>query len=179
MNFNLGKMISQRAYLSPDREGFVGDGYRYSFKEANARVNQFANYLTEQKVCPGDRVAILCKNNEHIATTLFAAAKIGAFAVLLNWRLQVPELEYILSDCMPSFLVYDSEFGDNVSELRTKSPIRHLIRKGPDGSDIEFEQALTGRSFEEVESSAGGQDPTVIIYNSGTTGKPRGAVLAT
>jgi acyl-CoA synthetase (AMP-forming)/AMP-acid ligase II len=170
-------MMGYRAYLSPDREGLVGDGYRYSFSEANARVNQLTDYLKEQGVCRGDRVAILCKNNEHVGATLFAAAKIGAIAVLLNWRLQVPELEYILHDCTPSFLVYDSEFSEAIRELRPKIPVQNYIGKGSDGTDIEFEETLRGRPVKEPESSAGGDDPAIIMYTSGTTGKPKGAVL--
>jgi len=177
MKFNIGRMMSQRAYLCPDREGFVGDGYRYSFKEANARANQFAHYLIEQNVGSGDRVAILCKNNEHIGTTVFGAGKIGAIAVLLNWRLQVPEIEYILNDCTPSALVYDSEFANSVHGLRGKIPVRYYVQKGGEGPDIEFEKALTGRSTEDPESSGGGDDPAIIMYTSGTTGRPKGAVL--
>jgi fatty-acyl-CoA synthase len=177
MKVNIGRMMGYRAYLSPDREGLIGDGYRYSFKEANSRVNQFAHYLREQDIGRGDRVAILCKNNEHLATTLFAAAKIGAIAVLLNWRFQIPEIEYILNDSTPAFLVYDSEFADSVRELRTRSPVRNCVRKGPAGSDIEFEQTLSGTSLYEVESPVGGEDPAVIMYTSGTTGRPKGAVL--
>lgn len=177
MKFNVGRMMGYRAYLSPDREGLVGDGYRYSFGQANARVNQLADYLKEKDLRRGDRVAILCKNNEHVGTTLFAAAKIGAVAVLLNWRLQVPELEYILHDCTPSFLVYDAEFSDAIRELRPKIPVQNYIRKGSDGTDIELEETLRGRPVKEPEFSAGGDDPAIIMYTSGTTGKPKGAVL--
>jgi O-succinylbenzoate-CoA ligase len=177
MKCNVGKILAQRAYLSPDREGFAGDGYRYSFKEANARANQFARYLQEQGISQGDRVAILCKNNEHAPTTLFGAAKIGAIAVLLNWRLQVPEIEYILNDCTPECLVYDAEFADNVAEIRSKSPVRICIQKGPGGGDVEFEEALSGRPVNDIEPTVGGSDPEVIMYTSGTTGKPKGAVL--
>jgi len=177
MKCNVGKMLSHRAYLSPQREGFVGDGYRYSFTEANARANQFARSMQEVGVSKGDRIAILCKNNEHIATTLFGAGKIGAIAVLLNWRFQVPELDYILSDCTPTCLVSDAEFADSVRELRSKRPVRISIQKGPGGGDIEFEHALNGRDVQDVETAVGGTDPAVIMYTSGTTGKPKGAVL--
>lgn len=177
MKCNIGRILSHRAYLSPDREGFVGEGYRYSFKEANARANQFARSMQEAGVERGDRIAILCKNNEHIATTLFGAGKIGAIAVLLNWRLQVPEMEYILGDCTPTCLVYDAEFSDSVREIRSRRPVRICIHKGADGGDIEFEQALTGRDIYDPAPVAGGADPAVIMYTSGTTGKPKGAVL--
>jgi len=178
MKFNVGESMRHRANLSPDREGFVGDGYRYSFKEANARTNQFAAYLREQNIKPGDRVAILCKNNEHVATALFGAGKIGAIAVLLNWRLQVPELEYILKDCNPSMVIYDGEFADTIQDLRSKVAIPSYVRKGAQGPDIEFEATLSGKPTAEFEIVGRGEDPAVIMYTSGTTGKPKGAVLS-
>jgi len=63
--------------MTPDDEGFVGLDYRYSFKEVNRRVNRFASYLKQQGVLPGERVALLCKNNEHLAVAIDAAAKTG------------------------------------------------------------------------------------------------------
>ena len=64
--------LIHRARLTPDDEGFVGPDYRYSFKEVNRRVNRFASYLKQQGVLPGERVALLCKNNEHLAVAIYA-----------------------------------------------------------------------------------------------------------
>jgi len=61
MELNIGALISERARLSPDREGFIGEGYRYSFAQVNSRVNQLAAYLAGRGIGFGDRVAVLCK----------------------------------------------------------------------------------------------------------------------
>ncbi len=178
MRMNIGDTLRHRANLTPDDEGFVGEGYRYTFSEVNERVNRFAAYLKSEKIAPAERVAILCKNSEHAATAIYAAGKMGAIAVVLNWRLQTAELEYILNNCKASFLLYDAEFQGTVDQLRTLIAARSYMRRGGDGPDVEYEAALSGQSTEEPEMVTGGDDPAVIMYTSGTTGKPKGAVLS-
>jgi fatty-acyl-CoA synthase len=178
MRMNIGETLRHRANLTPDLEGFVGEGYRYSFSEVNRRVNRFAAYLKSQQIATGERVAILCKNNEHAATAMYAAGKMGAIAVVLNWRLQAAELDYILNNCKASCLLYDAEFLATVDQLRPLIPARSYVRWGGEGQDPEYEAVLFGQPDGEPEQVTGGDDPAVIMYTSGTTGKPKGAVLS-
>ncbi len=173
MEINLGGLLAQRAYLSPQKEGFLGKDYRYTFREANERANRFASYLASLGLTKGRRVGILCKNNEHLATALFGGAKAGVISVLLNWRLQAPELEYILNDCGAEMLLYDAEFSPVVEKIRAAIPTRLFLQAGDD-----FSAALAGQSDREPEPAAGGDDPAVIMYTSGTTGRPKGATLS-
>lgn len=175
---NIGHMMTNRAYLSPDLEAFAGEGYRYTYGEANARVNQFAAYLKEQNIVKGDRLAILCKNNQYFATALFAAAKVGAVAVPLNWRLQVQELIYIMNNCSPSIIIYDADFSEAIGQLRPSVPASVFIRAGGSGADMGFEEILSAGPANEPEpAKTGGEDTAIIMYTSGTTGKPKGAML--
>lgn len=171
-------MLSNRADLSPGLEGFVGDGYRFTFREVNERVNRIAAYLQDQGVAAGDRVALLCKNSQYFATAFYAAAKAGAITVPLNWRLAAPELSYILNDCGASVLVYDAEFGAAADRLRGDTPVRACIRAGDGGEDPRFEEVILDRPAAEPRAGAGGEEPAIIMYTSGTTGKPKGAVLS-
>ncbi len=173
MDFNLGGLLSQRAYLSPDKEGFIGSDYRYTYAQVNQRANRFAAYLGGLGLAPGDRVAILCKNREHLAIALFGAAKAGCVTVLMNWRLQVPELSYILQDSQAALMLYDQEFAPAVDKLRDDVAVRYFLQAGSD-----WEQALAGQSPEEPAHRGGGDDPAVIMYTSGTTGRPKGATLS-
>ncbi|MGC8658392.1 MAG: AMP-binding protein, partial [Desulfomonilaceae bacterium] len=121
--------------------------------------------------------AILCKNNEHLAVAIYGAAKAGCVAVVLNWRLQVPELNYILNNCRASFLLYDADFGGTINQLRKTVPVQSYLRKNGQSNDPEFEEAVGGETETEPTLVTSGDDPAVIMYTSGTTGKPKGAIL--
>lgn len=174
---NIGRMLSNRAFLSPWMEACVGENYRYNFEQVNERANKFAAFLKSSGISEGDRIAVLCKNNEHVTTSIFGAAKIGVITVTLNWRLQIPELTYILSDCGASLVVYDDEFKTTVNQLRSMIPAKSFLSVGGAGSDVDFESALAGMPSAEPDIVSGGDDPAVIMYTSGTTGKPKGAML--
>lgn len=174
---NVGKMMANRAFLSPELEAFVGKNFRYTYEQVNSRVNQFAAFLAENEIKEGDRIALLCKNNQYFVLAFLAAAKIGAITVPLNWRLKGPELQYILEDCGASLLVYDEEFTEEVEKLKSQIPIRVYVNTGDGSSDNQFEQAISGKAGEEPEIVSGDDAPAIIMYTSGTTGKPKGAVL--
>ncbi|WP_347489573.1 long-chain-fatty-acid--CoA ligase [Desulfoscipio sp. XC116] len=175
---NIGRLMSNRAYLSPGLEAFVGENYRFTYDQTNKRVNQLAVYLKEQKISRGERIAVLCKNNHYFAAALFAAAKIGAIVIPLNWRLQAQELTYIINDCGAFLILYDDEFSPMIEKLRSTTPIRLFLRAGGAGPDPEFEEVLSGQStYEPDEVMSKGEDTAVIMYTSGTTGKPKGAML--
>ncbi|WP_027718914.1 acyl-CoA synthetase [Desulfovirgula thermocuniculi] len=169
---NMGQLISHRALLSPNLEAFKGPGYSFSFHEANRRVNQCANFLKMSGIGQGDRVAILCRNNHYIPTVLFAAAKIGAITVILNWRLAAPEISYILSHSGSAVLIYEEEFSTTVEALRGSAAARIWL------STSELEDQLQEQSDGEPGTMVGGEWPALIMYTSGTTGRPKGATLS-
>lgn len=177
MKVNMGSIFANRAMLSPDMEAFVGDNYRYSFQESNLRVNQFSYFLKSISLSSGARVAVLAKNNEQVTTTMLGAMKAGLVFVLLNFRLQAPELIYILNDCAASLLVFDAEFNDVVEKIRNEISSLKCI-KVTRANDCEFESAFRSMPHNEPNIVTGGDDPAVILYTSGTTGNPKGAVLS-
>ena len=177
MMINIGDMMRNRAYLSPDIEAFVGEGYRFTFREANLKINQMAHYMKGLPIYPGDRIAILCKNNYQFLIAMLAAAKVGAITVPLNWRLHPSELVYILNDCGAVFLLYDAAFSEAVEQIRAQTMVRYLVRSGEPGADIEFNQALADQPTGEPGLVSGDDDVAIIMYTSGTTGKPKGAML--
>ena len=177
MKINIGQLLSNRAYLSPDMEAFVGDTYRYSFRDVNERANRFAALLVKSGIQPGDRIAVFCKNNEHATTVMFGAAKIGVITLMLNWRLQAPELIYILSDCTARLVIYDAEFVSMIDQLRVHVAAKTFLRVGGEGPDEEFSASLTGLPEIEPVFCGDGDDPAVLMYTSGTTGRPKGVIL--
>lgn len=175
---NLAELLVHRARLSPGQEGFIAAGYRLDFAEVNQRVNRLADFLRQRGLGPGQRLAILCKNNEQVGTALFAAAKLGAMAVLLNWRLRAPELAYILADCQPWGLMYDEGFAPLVEELRPDLRVSLFLPCGGQGAGPRYPQCLEQGDPAEPALVGGDHDPVAIMYTSGTTGRPKGAMLS-
>jgi acyl-CoA synthetase (AMP-forming)/AMP-acid ligase II len=177
MKLNVGNMFANRAFLTPDLEACIGEGYRYGYREMNQRINRFGACLSASNIRKGDRIAILAKNNEQVLAALFGAAKIGAVTVVLNFRLQGPELAYILNHSQAKFLVYGAEFSDLVKNIKNQIPVKNYVCIGAPGEDTTFESALKDMDDGEPVIKGHGDDPAVIMYTSGTTGKPKGAIL--
>ncbi|MFD2130956.1 class I adenylate-forming enzyme family protein [Pseudogracilibacillus auburnensis] len=171
LHTNIGELMSHRAYVTPKDEGYIGRK-RYSFAHMNERVNQFANYLTAKNIKPGDRMAVLCKNHEDFITAFFGAAKIGIITVPINWRLHVKEMEYIISNCEPSLLLYDGAFTETIEELQHTITIP-MLQAGNES----FDEILKDYVTDEPELISKDNDTILIMYTSGTTGKPKGAMI--
>jgi len=169
---NIGEMMTNRAYVTPDEEGYIGRK-RYTFAEMNKRVNQFSSYLTKQNLSAGDRIALLCKNHEDFITVFFAAAKLGIVTVPINWRLQAIEVEYILSNSEPSLLIYDGAFSQTIKELKQTVHIPTL-----QAGDESFDDIIIGLPAEEPQLQTKNNDLILIMYTSGTTGNPKGAMIS-
>jgi len=182
---NIGEWVSKRALTYPERPFLQEEGDRkYSNREFNERVNRMAHVLRKLGVGRGERIAVLMGNCSEFLEIFFACAKTGALMVPLNVRLAVPELLYILKDCSPRALFYAAEFSGKASELKVglSSDDRPLcFRLG--GDDPAADPPLAGLLADSpaaepkpAEAVILG-DPLFIMYTSGTTGQPKGAVL--
>lgn len=176
-------LLSKRAYLTPDRDALLdlGTGQRYSFAQLNNRANRLANFLREQfNVQKGERVSLLAYNSVVYLDLLYGLGKIGAIFAPLNWRLTARELTYIINDCQPRVLIYAPEFETIVSEMRPNLSVRHYLKLADASNDgsFSYENALANASDHEPERPPlDGETPYCILYTSGTTGRPKGAVL--
>ncbi|UCE86433.1 MAG: long-chain-fatty-acid--CoA ligase [Deltaproteobacteria bacterium] len=183
MRTNLGSFLSKRAKLSPRLEAIVEveRGRRFTYAELDARANRMAHVLLAKNVRPGDRVALLLMNGVEYLETYFALAKIGAVMVPLNWRLVPDELAFILEDSGSDLLIFDGEFDGAVSALEGRQlGVRSWIRVGSAAAgpaNAESYDALTADAPSVPPAiAAGGDDILFIMYTSGTTGLPKGAV---
>jgi len=186
MRNNVGDLLTRRAHLNPNVEGLVDlhGGRRFSFAELNRRSCRSANALRELGVGPGDRVALLMMNGVEFVESFFALAKLGAVVVPINWRLVPDELAFILKDSGARSLIYSSEFDANVRDLHARgsqgTALRDWIAVGPAEERAEFaldyDALQSAASASEPEHGAGDGQPLYIMYTSGTTGLPKGAV---
>jgi fatty-acyl-CoA synthase len=180
------ELLTSRARLTPNREAllYAHTGERFTYAQLNARANRLANWMRALGVQKGDRVSILAHNSVVYIDLLYGLAKIGAIFAPLNWRLTARELSYIVGDCEPKVLLCGPEFTETLSEMRAET--RFLAENGSlvsvegarMGGALVYEDELARTSDTEPERPPlDDNDPYCILYTSGTTGPPKGAVL--
>ncbi|HEY53317.1 MAG TPA: long-chain fatty acid--CoA ligase [Caldilineae bacterium] len=178
-------LLSKRAYLTPDREALVYYGtdgiVRYTYAELNARANRAANWMRKEfGVQKGDRVSILAMNSVPYIDLFYGLAKIGAILAPLNWRLAPAELIYIVNDCAPKVLVCGPEFAEKLAEIRPHLHVAHYLslESAPIADAVSYEDGVARSSVAEPKRPALSADDTLaILYTSGTTGRPKGAMI--
>lgn len=184
MQSNVGLLLAKRAHLSPDLEAVVdtATGRRFRYAELDARCNRTANALAARGVGPGDRVALLLMNGPEFVETFFAAAKLGAGVVPLNWRLVPDELSFILKDSGARTLVFGAEFAEAVASLHAGgadgSEVATWVQVGGETADFALDyDALQGEADAASPAiGAAGDDLLYVMYTSGTTGRPKGVI---
>ena len=153
----------------------IDSGQNLTYAELETRSSNLAGYLQSAGVVKGERVAILSRNAPHFFELQFACGKIGGIGVPLNWRLTVPELEYILNDCAPKVLIYDQRFEDQAKQLQTLCNIDQLLAIDFDAHD-DYDKIVEADNSYTAEKLAL-DDVGMIMYTSGTTGHPKGAMI--
>ncbi len=147
-----------------------------SYRHLNRRAASLAAHLQSKGVQKGDRVALLIRNCPAFFEVQFACSKIGAICLPLNWRLTPNELTYILNDSTPCTLVHDHVFADTAPDLAAACNIAMVLEVRDPGEDSTYEQAMeTNEAFTPVETTH--DDVCMIMYTSGTTGHPKGAMI--
>jgi len=175
-------LMTNRARLTPDREAMLmlPAGQRYTYAELNKRANCLANWMRSLGVEKGDRVSILAHNGIEFVDLFYGLAKIGAIFTPLNWRLVARELVYIVNDCQPKVLLCGPDFGDLLAEMRPEIDVAQYISLEGAGieSALDYDNGLGAASPAEPPRPALEPDDTyAILYTSGTTGRPKGAMI--
>jgi fatty-acyl-CoA synthase len=176
---DLSDLIARNAAFTPDKAATIFDGEALSYRDLARRIECAACALkAELGVGRGDRVAILSLNRPDYLVLLYACARLGAMLVPLNWRLAAAEQLFILSDASAKVLVLEQAFADILPALAETLPECRAV-------GLDFAPPL-GHAFETLLATDGGDGrnpnsdlscPLLIVYTSGTTGRPKGAVL--
>jgi fatty-acyl-CoA synthase len=175
---DLSDLIERNAAFAPDKVAIHFEGESLTYAAFHARIEQTARVLqAELGVGSGDRVAILSLNRPDYLVLLYACARLGALLVPLNWRLAVAEQLFILSDAGAKVLVLERAFAEILPALENTLPDARIV-----GLDF---APPRGNAFEKLLAQARDDDrnppadlacPLLIVYTSGTTGRPKGAV---
>lgn len=179
MQTNIGLFLAKRAQLEPDKIGLIFEGREITYHDWNERANRVAHGFVELGVKPGERVGLLMMNSPEFLECFFGLAKIGAIIVPINWRLAPPEIAFIAKDAGISSLIYGPEYTEAVSSIREDLPAETFVAVNdqPLKGDHSYEELLSKQSVVEPQIEGSGDDPLVIMFTAGTTGRPKGAVL--
>ncbi len=177
---NTTDFLNISAAICPDRLAIVFEGNRYTFSQLNERVNRLASALLNLGVAKGDRVAMLQVNcNQHVEV-YFAVAKIGAIYVPLNFRAKGDELTYMLNSAEAKALFAGERYTSLVASIKPDVPsLQHLVsvESKHDGMPY-YEDLISSASADEVTADIDDDDTTMLVYTAGTTGFPKGVMLA-
>jgi len=163
-------LLSYACTQSPDHIAVVAGERRLTFSELDFRASRLVRLFRDLSLEPGAVVALLAKNELEYFELQVAALRAGLILLPLNFRLAVPELEYIVNDCRPAVLICSEEFAATSAALRVE-------RKYTLGSEYD---ALVA-SVEPADDRhwwIAADAPFVILYTSGTTGRPKGTIIS-
>jgi fatty-acyl-CoA synthase len=191
-NEGVGSWTARRARKTPDALAIRYAGRTLTYAGLDDRVRRLARALRGLGTGPGSRVAYLGPNHPAFLETMFATWSAGAIFVPLNMRLAGPELAYQLADCGAALVVYAPEQAAVVAGIRGETGpgaassgaagpdagLRHMVALArPAAGDHDYESLLAGPPAEPADLPVSLDEPGLIMYTSGTTGRPKGATL--
>ena len=174
---SVDELLLHAATESADALAFLDAGRRSTYAELNEAANRVAGGLVARGLQPGDRVALLLDNRGEFAEAFFGILRAGAIAVPLNIRDQTPEIEHRLRHSQAKFIIHEADLAERLPEPTATPSISHRISVGALVAGSEPFATLMGEkppSFNRTSEDA----IAAILYTSGTTGKPKGAMLS-
>ncbi|MEJ7636308.1 long-chain-fatty-acid--CoA ligase [Aeromicrobium sp.] len=173
----LPDFLSHRATERPDKPCWIFGERTWSWGEAWESVRQVAGALAAEGVQRGDRVAILDKNNPAVLQVLLGGCQLGAATTVVNWRLAGDELDYVLNDCGAEVVFVGHQLLPQFTLVRDRlDHVKRVIVVG--GDDDEFDAWLATATPADRHSEVEPDDICVVMYSSGTTGRPKGVQLS-
>ena len=179
---NTSECLTIACAIVPDRTAVVYEGKRFSYEQLQERVNRLANALSGLGVVAGDRIATMQINSNELIEVYFAAAKLDAISVPVNFRAREEELSALLSSATPAVFFVGGRYLDLVRSavggLDVPTRLVSLDEK-MDGDCLLYQELLESAPPEEMHFPSGeDEDTTVLMFTAGTTGAPKGVMLS-
>ncbi|ALE73120.1 long-chain fatty acid--CoA ligase [Pseudonocardia sp. EC080625-04] len=167
----MADLLARHARTRPDEPALADPRTARSYAEVDDRVSRLAGGLADRGVARGDRVAVLGLNSVELVEAYLAVLRRGAICVPLNFRLTAGEIGYQLADCGATAVVCDEAFAATVADARADAPaVRAVLVIGADTEGLPPVD-------DGWDDDASDDEAAYIMYTSGTTGRPKGAVL--
>jgi acyl-CoA synthetase (AMP-forming)/AMP-acid ligase II len=169
--------VAHWAAVQPDAEALTYGEARWTWAEWDDRIRRVAGGLAARGLGHGGRVAFLDKNNPACLEVALGAGLLGAASAVINWRLAAGELDYVINDSGASVLFAGAGLLPAVQAIRDRIPrVTEVIVVG--GPDDEYEAFLAGARPAGRSREVAGEDLWLVMYSSGTTGRPKGVMLS-
>jgi fatty-acyl-CoA synthase len=176
---NVGYLLSNSASKFPQQEAVVSDQGRLTFAQFDLRAARLAGAMLAAGLQRGEKVALLFFNGAPFAETYFGAIRAGLVATPVNFRFVGEEIAYILNDSKASALFHGPEFRPVVEEVRDRCPaLRFVVCPGGAPGSLDYEEFLGKGEAREGDPTVSESDQCQLMYTSGTTGRPKGAVIS-
>ena len=175
----LDERVAHWAQIKPDDEAVTYLSRTWTWSQFDDRIRRLAGALQAWGVTRGDIVAVLDKNHPATVELTLAAASLGAATAIINFRLAAEELDYVLNDCGAKVIVVGAELAPALEQIREQlTAVEHVVVVTPEGGDgDEYEALLAGATPVGRSSDVRSDDTAIVMYSSGTTGRPKGVAL--
>jgi acyl-CoA synthetase (AMP-forming)/AMP-acid ligase II len=170
-------MVVDAVSRNPDGEALICGDRRMTWREVAQQSARVAAGMQRLGLQTGDRVALLLGNRIEFVLAMLGAAHLGLVTVLLSIRQQKPEIAYILNNCGAKLLVHEAALAERLPGANDVPDVIHRVAVDDSDAASQF-SALISNEFLPAPADVGEEDTAMILYTSGTTGRPKGAMLA-
>jgi fatty-acyl-CoA synthase len=166
---SLFERLASQANITPDKTAIYHDGMAISYAQLYHRTQVFAAYIhREYQLDENDRIAFLSENHPDIFSLVFAASALRIVVVPLNWRLSNEELAYAISDAQPSVVLHSDAYSTTTKQIGSAQSVKHVDN---------WQRIVLTDHINTSLPTTSESDDFLLVYTSGTTGRPKGAVL--